>query len=510
MSKKYPHLLSPFKVGNHVLKNRMIATMSVPNLVQGPEPYPNDGIITHYANKARSGAAIVVIGDVDPFPFKPAEDLRKTRAENPNIFNPDHGWLFGSSRDYLFDIFNGGCQNYLSLLTESIHFYDSKCLMNMKIEPPYGYDVSLGNAPDDTEYGSGGDKVWGKEITEEMLDKILEDAVFKAVLNKEIGCDGVFIHMGYRAPLTARLLSPLTNRRKDKYGGSLENRARFALQAIDAIKKRCGQDFLIMASMSGWEPEGGFTLEDAVEYAKIFAGHLDMLMIRGPNNDLSHPTSFTPERTPFLHAAEVIKKSVPSLTVVANGGFQDFDICEDAIASGKADFIGMARAWISNPDYGRLAYEGRNEDVVPCLRCNGCQLSSYYKPWTSYCTVNPIWGLEHKIDDMISPPRYKKKVAVIGGGPAGMEAALIASQRGHEVTLYEKTGSLGGLLTGYENFSFKWPHKDFKDYLVRQIAKSNVKVCLNTEADPGMLKKEEYDAVIAAVGPSRLSRIFPA
>lgn len=500
MSNKYQHLLSPIKVGNHIFKNRMIATVSCPHFLQGPEPYPNDAIITHYINKARSGAALVAVSDVKSFSARPPDDVLKNRSEHPNDFNPDHAWYAGSGRPYEFDIINGGCQNYLSHLVESIHFYDSKCIMKMKIMPPYGYDVSLGNPPDDTESGSGGGKVWGKVITEEMLGPILEEAELQAVLLKEIGFDGVYVHMAYQASLAARFLSPFTNRRTDKYGGCLNNRARFSMMLLDRIKKRCGQDFLVLITLSSSEPEGGYTTDDMVEYARMFAGNADLLMIRGPRNDLSHPTNFTPERTPFLYAAEKVKKSVPGLAVVTNGGFQDLNLCEETIASGKVDFVGMARAWICNIDYGCLAYEGRNEDVVPCLRCNACHISSYYKPWTSYCTVNPVWGLEHRIDRMISPPKEKKKVAVIGGGTAGMEAAIIASQRGHEVTLYEKAGSLGGLLKDYENISFKWPHKDFKNYLVRQIAKAGVKVCLNTEADPKMIKEEEYDAIIAAIG----------
>jgi NADPH-dependent 2,4-dienoyl-CoA reductase/sulfur reductase-like enzyme len=198
--------------------------------------------------------------------------------------------------------------------------------------------------------------------------------------------------------------------------------------------------------------------------------------------------------------AEAVKKSGANIAVVTVGGYQNLDVCENVIASGKADFISMARAWISNSDFGRKAYEGREEDVVPCLRCNKCISSGYMDSGATVCSVNPAYGFEHKIETMIEPPTEIKKVAIVGGGCAGMEAALIAAGRGHQVTLYEKSDALGGLLKTSNNVSFKWPLKNFKNYLVRQIKKTNVKVCLNTEATPEMLKREEYDAVFAAVG----------
>jgi thioredoxin reductase len=334
------------------------------------------------------------------------------------------------------------------------------------------------------------------------LQKVIDETVTKAVLSKEVGFDGMFFYMCYRMSLMARFISKITNHRTDKYGGSAENRIRFPIMLADAIKKRCGKDFLIIAAMSGCEsPQGGYTLEDAAEYARLLYGHVDMMYLKGdPGERVSTPSSFVPGRTPFLYMAESMKNKGITTPVAVTGGFLDLDLCEDAIASGKADLLSIGRAWITTPDYGRLAYEGRNEDVVPCLRCNECYGSSYFKPWNSVCPVNPVWGLEHKIDRMISPPQDKKKVAVIGGGPAGMEAALIASQRGHEVTLYEKSGSLGGLIKDYENISFKWTHKDFKDYLIRQIEKARVKVYLNTEADVEMIREGGYDAVITALG----------
>jgi len=498
VSQKYSHLLSPIKVGSTVFKNRLIASPGNPYLSQGPERYPSDGIITHYANKAKNGAALVIVSGAARPALASREDLLQARIDNPNIFNPDHGWHMGSGRDVGYDFLNGACQNLLSELTESIHFYGARALMNVEMHVP-PYDASTGNRPL-VVFGSGISPGSGKEIPEEMMAKIADDFAVQATLMKEVGFDGVHLHMAYRMTILSRFLSKLTNHRTDKYGGSLENQARFPIMFVDKIKQRCGKDFLVEAAISGCEPEGGYTLQDAVEYAKLFAGHIDLLQIKATDIDATHCTGFNPERTPFLYMAEAIKKSGAKIAVITNGGYEDLDTCEDVIASGKADFIGMARAWITNPDLGIKAYEGRNDDVVPCIRCNACHVSSYYKPWASVCSVNPAWGLEHRIGKMIQPPAIKKKIAVVGGGPAGMEAALVAAGRGHKVTLYEKSGALGGLFQTISGVSFKWPHKDFKNYLVRQIGKAHVDVRLNTKATPEMLKKEAYDAVLVAIG----------
>lgn len=505
---KYKNLLSPYKIGNHVFKNRMIATSATPFLNQGPGNCPNEAIIQHFINKAKSGAGTVVFGDVAApnRPTRPMDNLdpqhiMDTRINNPNEFNPDHGWFVNSGRPYTFDILNGACQNVLSNMVEAMHFYGAKVFMKMRVESPHGFDVSPDNAPDRTEVGSGGAMVRGKVLSEEQLLGVIEEYGFQATLAKEMGFDGVYVHMAYGGPLTARLLSPLTNRRHDQFGiDSFENRTRFSIMALDKIKERCGKDFLTMAIISGDEPEGGYSLSDTVEFAKLFQGHLDMLHIKGKRNDLSHPTGFTLERYPFLHSAATIKKAVPGMAIIANGGFCDLDDCEDVIASGKADFVGTARAWICNEDYGGLAYEGRNEDVVPCLRCNKCHISSYYRPWTSVCAVNPAWGLEHRIKDMISEPTQMKKVAVIGGGVAGMEAALTASRLGHDVTLYEKSDSLGGLMKLYSEISFKWPYKDYLVFMVRKINEANIKVHLNMAADPEAIRAGDFDDVVVAIG----------
>ena len=509
-STKYAHLLSPMKIGNHVLKNRIIGTPGTAHLLIGPDARPDEAIIAHYANTARAGAAIVLLSQFVSIHPVYEEDVLKLREKYPNPINPDHGTDAGHWP--VWDLANTGCQNILSQLTEAVHFHDSLCIWKPSMFMPPGYDVSSGITKEievsTREKETVGVTAKGislvqekQEITEEMLEKIIDDTALQAALGKECGFDGVFVHCAYRAAVTGRMLSPLTNRRADQYGGSLENRARFCIRLFDAIKKRCGQDFVIVATMSGCEPEGGFTLDDGAEYAKLFTGHIDLLDLKGdPGDRDGTPTYFMLEHTPFLYMTEGYKKRGVTLPLNSNGGFTDLDWAEEAIASGKTDAVGMCRALITNRDLIQLAREGRGEDVRPCIRCNACYGNGDFAPWNSTCAVNPVWGLEHKMDRIIAPPKDKKKVAVIGGGPAGMEAALIASQRGHEVTLYERTGRLGGALSTFEDVSFKWPHKDFKNYMVRQIEKSGVIVRLDTNADAAMIRKEDYDAVIVAIG----------
>jgi len=477
MYNKYPHLLSPLRIGNLVLKNRMTASPSMPHFVQGPEPYPSEAMITHFANKAKSGAAMVVCGSSLPSK-KTSETIR---------------WPY-------FEYENGPSQNYLCQLAEAIHFYDSKASMILQCPEREGYDVSAG-IPSLAVEGDSCVSTYGKEMPVEIINDIAEEYAEQAFLFKKMGFDMAFIHSSYRFFLPSRFLSPLTNKRTDQYGGGVENRARFLLMVCERIKKRCGEDFPIEASISAYEPEGGNTLEETLAFAKMAEGYLDMIQIRAHAIDPTHPTGFNPEATPFLYLAEAFKESGTRVKVVTVGGYQDFDICEGAIASGKADLIAMARSWISNTDYGIKAYEGRKEDVVPCVRCNKCHVSSRADPWLSVCSVNPTWGIEHKVNYMVKPPTMKKKVAVIGGGPAGMEAALIASERGHDVTLFEKNGFLGGQLKHADFASFKWPYKDFKNYLVRQVVnKASIEVHLNTEITAERLKKDSYDAILVAIG----------
>jgi len=498
MSNRYEHLLSPYKIGNVLFRNRMSSGPNDAHFLQGPETWVTDPMITWLSNIARNGAAwVTTIRDPVPHGYT-MDNLRTLYGGSPEPIktNPAGGvWQHLPPSDI-------AREHDISQMTEAIHYYGAKASIIEMRQAPDGYEVSA-NVPSWWVYGDGSVPIYdNKEVPAEMLEEMIEDIANRMWVMKRLGHDMCYLHMSYRVTIFGKMLSPLTNLRKDKYGGSLENRTRFITLVADRIKQRCGRDFMIEASISGEDAPGGYTLQDAVEYAKLFAGHIDILQIRGPFIDPSNLYAYIPESdpTPTLRYAATIKKSGAKIAVLPIGGFSNPDWGEEAIASGKADFIGMSRAWTSNPNFGTLVYEGRGEDIVPCIRCNKCHSDSYAEPWAPHCSVNPAYSMEWKIDRMISPPARKKKVAVVGGGLAGMKAALVAAERGHDVTLYEKSSALGGLLKTAANASFKWPLRRFLEYMFRPINKSNVRVLLHPEATPEMLKKEKYDAVLAAVG----------
>lgn len=487
MIKKYPHLLSPLRIGDVVLKNRMVASPSRPHFIQGPEPYPTEATILHYANKAKAGAALVVCGcGFSHGPPKSVRGLTKNTMVGHYV---------------RFDIYDSLVQHYLSQLAETIHFYGAKASLQIGPSVPEGYDVSTDVPPVRVmgDEGAAGFQGSGLEMPVDVLNEVAEDMVLQALIAKSCGFDGVYIHMAYRASLFGRFLSPRTNKRADRYGGSLENRARFPLEVCERIKQACGRRFLIETSITGYDPQY-WSLDDTVRFAKMAEGKIDMLQLRPWDIELTHPTGFDIDPTPWVFMCEAVKKSGSKVAVVAIGGFTHPDYAEEALASGRADLIAMARAWISNPDFGIKVYEGRVDEIVPCIRCNRCHRSSWFDPWISVCSVNPIWGMEHLVDKLVKPPAVKKKVAVIGGGPAGMKAALVASERGHKVTLFEGSDQLGGLLKTSDYVSFKWPIRDFKDFLIRQIRKSSIDLCLNTRVKPSKIIDDGYDAAIIAIG----------
>jgi 2,4-dienoyl-CoA reductase-like NADH-dependent reductase (Old Yellow Enzyme family)/thioredoxin reductase len=512
---RYKHLLSPIQIGNVILKNRMIHSRSLPHFLQGPETFPAEVVISHYASVARNGAAIITVRGSEGM-----SDRKKLFGDNAHMC--------------MWDEDDQGVQNYLAQTAEAIHFYDSKASIGINIAMPSGYSISSyageigremgslspSNLPGDK--GSGAPvgmpvgpemagvtanlgrfmsmgRLSGKEVPVDLMQQMIEGAVKKVKYYHDLGYDGVNIYMCYRAHMLAHALSPVLNKRTDKYGGSAENRARLPLELFQAIKKACGPDFLIEAQISGEEEAGGYTIEDVIQYAKAWEGSLDILQLRAPTQVLAHPMGINSQKgSPMtLKYGETLKKSGTKIVTAVVGGYQDPAMNDEYIATGKTDMVAMARAFICDPEYGKKTLEGRGEDVVPCIRCNKCHGNT---EWLSFCSVNPKLGITYRLNRLVEPPSKPKKVAVIGGGPAGMEAAIVAAERGHKVTLYEKNDYLGGLLRHTDFASFQWPIREYKDYQIRRVKKIGVRVLLKTEATPEMIKKDGYDAILFAGG----------
>jgi len=498
MSLKYPNLLSPIKIGNVIFKNRLTASPFRAKFVQGEEPYPTEAMITHHVNKARNGAAWVTCGALEAPVKIEAQKLFGDSTYVRYRVLPQGEMGSGQFIGLLEHASNQ--ESYLTQMTEAVHFYGSKAAIGIMPTVPRQFDASAG-VTDVGPFAGNSSPRNTQELPVDLMETIADEYALKAAFVKDLGFDGLFIHMCYRNGILGRFISPMTNKRTDQFGGGPANRVRFPIMVADRIKQKCGSDFILEAGISAVEEyPGGQTLEDTIAMAKLLTGHFDILQLRAGDIVRAHPTGFNPERTPYVQWAEAVKNSGTGIAVLTIGGYLDLGICENVIASGKADFIGMARSWVSNPDYGRKAYEGRGDDVVPCIRCERCHTSSYADPIASVCSVNPTWGFEHKIARMIDPPGAKQKVAVVGGGPGGMETALVATRRGHRVTLYEKSDALGGLLNISENVSFKWPLKQYRNYLLYQIKKANIDIRLDTEVTADILKAEKYDAIFAAMG----------
>lgn len=484
MSKRYKHLLSPLKIGNVVIKNRTLYPNASPHFLQGPENFPAEGLMTFYTNLAKNGCAIITLAE----------------WSNPNQRKGNY-YMDGVHMQN-FDYSDPSVGNYFSQLADDIHFYGSRILVaSMPPAFPDGYSLNGGKG-----FGFGGLMGPPKETkpaTRQMIDDNITAFVEKMRMFRAFGYDGVSIRMEF-------YLALMPSERNDEFAGSLENRTRYVLMLADAVKK-VFPDFIVAFTIAGEQPLGytggmtGYELGTAIEFARLCEGRIDILEIREKDMCKSHPTGYTfqkGEHEVIRYAAAIKAAGVKKLLLQPVGGFQDPDELDRYIAEGKCDIIGMARAFMADPEWGKKVTGGRGEDITPCLWCNKCHgtILDDPDPWLSICSVNPLMGIEHKLHRLVEAPERTKKVALIGGGPAGMRAAIYAAKRGHDVTLYEKTDRLGGQTTHGDYASFKWPVGEYKAWLIRQLSETGVKIIMKCAPSVDMIKAAGYDAVIAATG----------
>ena len=478
MNKLFPTLLSPLIIGKYVTKNRMESANAIPHFLQAAETYPAQDTIAYYESLAKNGAGIVT---VSPY-FGKAETQRK--APLPDV-----------SRFPVFDRDDPSVENYMSLIAEIIKFYGAIPCIGVRPDEPPGYNVVGGKVAWDQHE----EAEEGKELTEVLIEEMLEDIRDRTRYLWRNGFQMASIPLGYGCCLASRFMDSGLNTRTDKLGGRLENRCRFALKECKAVKEAC-PNVLLEIIVSGEMP--GMTLEETIAFVKMAEPWVDVVQIRADTCMNSHPTGFNSTRHEYavIPYAKAFKAAGVKALVEVVGGFHDPYDMEKYLSEGVCDLISMGRSYICDPEYGKKLEAGNVEDIIPCVRCNKCHMQNETGPWLNVCSVNPIHGLEPHLAHMIEPSGKKKRVAVIGGGPAGMAAAIFAAKSGHSVDLFERSDRLGGQLNHADYASFKWPLKDFKDWMIRQLERKGVALHLNTCPDPEELRKGQYDAVFAALG----------
>ena len=474
---RYPNLFRPLKLAGLTLKNRLLsAPTSLAEL--GPGEHYSQANLDYYRLKAAGGCALVTVGDV-------IVDLATGRSHPQQVGLDDPGAV-----------------PYLVAVTEAIHAGGAAASVELDHGGALCSPEFIGgrNAMGPSGYvDEWGDTV--EEMTEEQIFRVAEQFGAAAAAAKDCGFDMVMIHMGH-GWLLHQFLSPLTNRRTDRWGGSLENRMRFPLLVVEQVRAAVGKAFPIDVRISGSERcPGGYGIETGVEIAKALDGRVDLIHVSAGTQQfeysavLMHPGAFQCHGENSGLAAEIKKHvSTPVCTV---GAFSEPDKMEAFLEESGVDCLALGRALIADPFLPRKLLHGEAERITPCLRCGECQ-SGMMKNRVLHCAVNPVIGSEGDYFHPI-PTRRRRKVLIAGGGPAGCQAAIEACRRGHQVVLCEAGGRLGGLAYA-DNADFKRNIALYRDHLAAEAAALPADIRLNTRVTEELVAEVCPDALIIAVG----------
>lgn len=477
----YPNLFRPMQIRSTIFKNRIF---SAPNSLRYKtgDGHVTENEMAYLEEKARGGAAQLTVGETPV-------TMRYTNQHPSSVFHlEDLGCLAGLS-ELALAIKAHGCVPSIQLS----HIGSAAQPDNSGGNPPIGPSAFVRQR----------DGVSVVEMDEAMIQQAIEDFVSAAETVKKAGFEMCQINAGH-GWLIYQFLSPLDNFRTDRWGGSLENRARFLIAILDGIHAHCGREFLVEVRISADDRcEGGLKIEDTIEILRMLEGKADLINVSASHHNKPEVWEWGP--TPHvLHVhgvnvpfAKAIKEAGIKIPLIAVGSISTPEMAEEIIANGWADFVDMARALIADPQLPNKARRGQRQEIIPCIRCMNCLGSMSYNECL-VCSVNPKVGRAMRTLHT-RPAANPRKVAVIGGGPAGMQAAITAAQRGHHVTVYEKTNQLGGMLKVLEKEHLKEDYGRFLSYL-RYMTEKLCTVILDTVADAAIIERGQYDAVITAIG----------
>lgn len=478
----FPNLFSPITINGMALRNRII--MSAMHLGYTPGGEVTDRLVDFYTLRARGGVALIIVGGC---PIDEYGSMRSMININDDRYIPGLQRLTRAVRaggaGIAAQLYQAGRYTHSSMIGGEKPFSASAVRSKFTGETPRALDLD--------------------EIPP-IQDRFAE-AAHRA---RKAGFDAVEL-LGSAGYLISQFLSPLTNRREDRYGGSAENRMRFGLEVVEKVRGAVGPDYPVIMRLAGNDfMEGGNTNTEA----RIFAAELervgvDLFNVTGGWHETRVPqlTTFVPHRA-FAYLAQGIKSAV-SVPVIASNRINDPSIGEEVLLQGQADMVTMARALLADPELPNKSMAGGAHRIYHCVACNqGCFDNTFsQRPVT--CLVNPAAGMEGEIGT--SPAPRKKRVLVIGGGPAGMKAACTAAERGHRVTLVERLDQLGGQLLLNRNIPGRQEMVTVALDLKNNLSALEVEVILSTEADVPFIREKAPDAVVLATGARPLVPDMP-
>lgn len=474
---RYQHAFSPITIRNLTLKNRLQFSPIV-NPMTTYDGCVTDDYVDFMDMQAGTGVGLVTIG--------------ATSVDH------DTGEDFAGELDVTDDRKMIG----LARLPEVVHSHGAKLSVEL-VHAGRGANPALLRQPDAIA-PSVFPTSWGsrhiREMTQRDMDTVIEH--YQDVVRRlaRVGFDMVMIHAAH-GNLLAQFLSPLTNTRHDWYGGSFENRCRFPLAVLKAVREAAG-DMPVEMRISGTETvPGGMQLDETIAFLAEAQRYIDLAHISGGlvveplTMYTTMPPYFSPLNT-FLASAEAVKAD-PRITIPVTtvGSIETLDDAEAILAAGKADMVAMARAHLADTDLIKKSYRGEPEQARPCLRCWCCAGSSHF----IRCAVNPGLGRTGRYRT-VEPARTSKKVVIVGGGVAGMTAAQICTQRGHDVVLFEANDELGGLLPEICQLSFKGDMRRYADWMVRTTKECGADIRLGVRAGAAEVAAEDPDVILVATG----------
>lgn len=480
---KYPHLTSPITLGKVTFRNRIFsAPMGATDITSDCCPGPRTQ--GFYELRAKGGAASVTVSELVVHPETDGSHMLHLNLETV------------------------GCLAAHTFVADAIRRHGSVPSIELSHSGQYAgtYMSDKNKKASLNQWGpSDGTRPDGrpvKALSKEQIADIVKAYADNAALCKRAGYEMIMVHAGH-GWLIQQFLSPYQNHRTDEYGGSLENRVRFAREVLAAVRGAVGPGFPIEVRLSGSELfDGGYGIEEGCKIAQAVEEYVDLIHVSAGSYQFGFfnttPPMFDEHGINVWLAAE-IKKHVKK-PVATIGALSDPEQMERIIAEGKADVVYMGRQLLADPFHPQKVMAGQADRIVKCLRCYTC-MAERPVTFTRRCAVNPLIGRE--IEGMeVTPAARQKKVMVVGGGVAGLKAAVTAAQRGHKVILCEKTDKVGGILKSEQAIPFKHEMYELGLVLERQAHDEGVEIRLNTCVTPDYVSAEHVDALILAVGSS--------